>query len=194
MADGVQGGEAVGRGQTGKPRFRLARRDQRSRVLHHLREAQRGIARGCGRQTPVSNAVDGRKRGTGVFSQATGARLGDQREKFACASQLLRSFLRRAGNEGIAHETGIASAKEFPHAFFLALVALDVGERRQADDGRVWRVGHRDAQRWRKDRHGQRPSAGCSFCRICSSDWRRRISENLPSRRRRTSGASGKEL
>ena len=70
----------------------------------------------------------------------------------------------------------------------------DVGARGQADDGRVRRGGHGGAQGWGDQRHGQRPATGSSFWRICSRDWRRRMSATLPSRRSRTSGASGKEL
>ncbi len=177
-----------------EPGFGLTRGDERAGVLHHLGETQRGVAGGRHGQPPVADGVERGQRRADVIGEATGGRFRDEREKFAGTAEAAGGFLRGARDERVADEARITGTQQVPDARFLALVALDIGERRQADDRRVRRVRQRLTQRWGKERHVQRPSAGSSFWRICSRDWRRRMSEKLPSRRRRTSGASGNEL
>ena len=172
----------------------LARGDEDARMLDELREARRGVARRRRQQHPIADVVERRHHCPGAVGpgQRRGAR--DEREKFAGAAQ--RGGRARGGraDEPVADEAGVADGDVAERRRILALVAFDVGERGQADDGRVRRGGHGGAQGWGDQRHGQRPATGSSFWRICSRDWRRRMSATLPSRRSRTSGASGKEL
>ena len=72
-----------------------------------------------------------------MVGEAAGGRFRDEREKFAGAAEAAGGFLRGARDERVADEARIAGTQHAPDARFLALVALDVGERRQADDRRV---------------------------------------------------------
>ena len=117
-------------------------------MLNHLRQTQRGITGGRRGQVPIADGVNGGEGGAGMFGQAAGTRLGDEREKFPCSSERTGRFPSGAGDERIAHKAWVASVEVFPDPLFLPLVALDVSERGQANDGRMRRVGHRGTQSW----------------------------------------------
>jgi hypothetical protein len=120
-----------------EPGFGLTRGDERAGVLHHLRQTQSGVAGGRHGQPPVADGVERVQRRADVLGEATRGRFGDEREKFADTAEATGRFLRGARDERVPDEARVAGAQHVPDAPFLALVALDVGERRQADDRRV---------------------------------------------------------